>query len=342
MKKAGTYFLFFIFVLISGCGRVERTPALTEADLAYATAVKVAERMPFFNPDENNTLVKSKAFVLSTGDICRGVHNTMAEDIDRLTELSTREINEFLQQVTRSLTERKLLDLESSHLGIDIAETELDSVLNLYYASAGSKERYGEQLQAQGKTLKDFEDDIRGLQIRQKYLSRLTSDIPASTEAEIETAYQQLKKQEKATVQHILLMTQGKTAAQKRKVLNKMRGLLRRAKRGEDFSALATKYTEDPGSKDNGGLYEDFGRGVMVKAFEDAAFSVPVGEISEVVETQHGYHILKVLKRSAALQALSEIKARVAQQVRMAKQNEAYQKAIMDLKLKYEVTTVTF
>jgi len=57
------------------------------------------------------------------------------------------------------------------------------------------------------------------------------------------------------------------------------------------------EFTEDPGSKSSGGLYADFEKGKMVPEFEEAAFSVPIGEISDIVETQYGYHILKVIDR---------------------------------------------
>ena len=76
-----------------------------------------------------------------------------------------------------------------------------------------------------------------------------------------------------------------------------MEGILKRAKSGEDFSELVKQYTEDRGSKDKGGLYENFSRGKMVKPFENAAFSVPVGQISDIVETNYGYHILKIIDR---------------------------------------------
>lgn len=70
--------------------------------------------------------------------------------------------------------------------------------------------------------------------------------------------------------------------------------LMRRARGGEDFAALAAKYTDDPGSKANGGFYDWFGRGVMVKEFESAAFNLLPGEVSDVVETQYGFHVIKL------------------------------------------------
>jgi hypothetical protein len=77
----------------------------------------------------------------------------------------------------------------------------------------------------------------------------------------------------------------------------KTEDLLRRARAGEDFAALAREYSGDPGSRQNGGDLGWFGRGMMVKPFEDAAFMLKPGEISDIVETQFGYHIIKLDER---------------------------------------------
>jgi parvulin-like peptidyl-prolyl isomerase len=104
---------------------------------------------------------------------------------------------------------------------------------------------------------------------------------------------------------HILLMTQDPDTHEplsddKKLAKHKqMEDILKLAKGGADFGELAKKYSEDPGSKDKGGEYT-FPRGQMVKQFEDTAFSLKPGDISDIIETQFGYHIIKLSEKIPA------------------------------------------
>ena len=165
----------------------------------------------------------------------------------------------------------------------------------------------------------------------QNYLEEFFTRKILISEEEIQKAYQQDKT---ASVRHILLQTQDKSEGEKEEIHKKMEAILSRAKSGEDFAELAKTYSEDPGSKDNGGLYENFGRGQTVEPFENAAFSVPIGEISDIVETTFGYHIIKVIDRKKETQPLDEVRSQIEGHLRQIQQDGVYKEHMEQLKEK--------
>jgi peptidyl-prolyl cis-trans isomerase C len=106
---------------------------------------------------------------------------------------------------------------------------------------------------------------------------------------------------------------------------------------GLAFEEAATKYSKCP-SKESGGDLGMFGRGKMVPEFEEAAFAMNVGEISQPVKTQFGYHIIKVEeKQEASVRAYDEVKNEIGQKLVADKQRDVYMEKISELKKKYEV-----
>jgi peptidyl-prolyl cis-trans isomerase D len=103
---------------------------------------------------------------------------------------------------------------------------------------------------------------------------------------------------EQIRASHILLKTEGKSDAD---VRAKAEGILKEVKAGGDFAALAKKYSEDDSNAQQGGDLDYFSRGRMVPEFEAAAFALAPGEVSSVVKTQFGYHIIKVTDRKPAI-----------------------------------------
>lgn len=120
-----------------------------------------------------------------------------------------------------------------------------------------------------GMTEADYRDLVRGLLYREALQELIGSRVPTAGE--------------QVHARHILVADE----ATAQEVLEKLRA-------GGDFAELAKEYSTDTGTKENGGDLGWFGRGQMVKEFEDAAFSLPVGEYSEPVKSQFGYHIILV------------------------------------------------
>jgi peptidyl-prolyl cis-trans isomerase D len=118
---------------------------------------------------------------------------------------------------------------------------------------------------------------------------------------------------ERVKARHILFKTTGLPQAEVDKVKAKAQDVLKQLKNGGDFAALAKKYSEDPGSAQKGGDLDWVVRGQTVKNFETAAFSLKPNQISDLVTTEYGFHIIQVLdKQEAKLQPFDEVKTQLA------------------------------
>lgn len=149
------------------------------------------------------------------------------------------------------------------------------------------------------------------------------------TEAELQRQYTQnidsFRTPEQVKIRHILLMTQGKPASDDAKIKAQAEDLLKQVRAGANFADLVKKYSEDPGSKNNGGEYTIQHNGQMVKEFEDAAFRLKPGE-SDLIKTTYGYHVVQVIEHDPArVKPFEEVKAQLLDQWRKQKAADVMQ-----------------
>lgn len=144
----------------------------------------------------------------------------------------------------------------------------------------------------------------------------------AELQAFYDTHPEEFAKPEQVSARHILLKVDSSASDEKKaEVRKRAEELLAKAKAGEDFAALAKANSEDEGSAAKGGDLGTFGRHAMVKPFEEAAFALNPGEISEIVESTFGLHIIKVENKiPAGTLPFDEVKQAVVDKVRIEKQ----------------------
>jgi peptidyl-prolyl cis-trans isomerase D len=144
---------------------------------------------------------------------------------------------------------------------------------------------------------------------------------PADIEKYYRENQQEFTTPEQVRASHILIKTEGRDDAAARA---KAEELLKQARGGADFAALAKKNSEDEGSAKNGGDLDFFGRGRMAKEFEDAAFALQPGQISDVVKSPFGYHIIKVVDHKPAVtKSLNDVRQQISDRL-------AYERAQAD------------
>ncbi len=124
----------------------------------------------------------------------------------------------------------------------------------------------------------------------------------------------------------------------KEKIKAEAQIVLDKIKQGDDFSAMAKEYSKDPGSADNGGDLGFFGRGEMVPAFEDSAFSLKPDEVSELVESSFGYHIIKLASiEGGEAKPLEQVKDKITESIQFDQiENSYFEKAEQMQTIAYE------
>lgn len=155
----------------------------------------------------------------------------------------------------------------------------------------------------------------------------------APSEEEIKKYYEEHKSEyETAKARHILVrfkgsrvpLREGQPDRSEEEALAHTEALRKRLLAGEEFSALAKSDSDDTGSGAEGGSLGEFGRGRMVPVFDEAAFTLPVGQVSEPVKSQFGYHLILVDARGA--KPLEEMREQIERQQKPAKAREAAEK----------------
>jgi len=252
-------------------------------------------------------------------------------------QLADDQLTALKKDILEGLIEREILFQECQKTGIKIQDQAVDEQLAAIKKRSPSEAEYNSALSQMKLTEADVKAQVaRGLAIRELIDQQITGKIEITDEeskAFYDRNLQLFKQPEQVKASHILIKVDAAaTDAQKSEARNKIDAVRQKLKDGGDFAELAKEYSEGP-SNSRGGDLGYFKRGQMVKPFEDAVFAMQPDEVSDIVETRFGYHIIKVYdKKPEQTLAYADVKDQLSQRLKQEKIEKEATKYIDQLK----------
>ncbi len=216
---------------------------------------------------------------------------------------STSELAQIREGVLDNLIARELLYQESQRKGIKADPKAVNEQLEAVEKKFPSEDQFKSWLKSVNLSKASLRSQLEQDQAIRELIERQFAEKTEVSDEEIKAYYDShpnsFKKPEQVKASHILIKVEPQAEeSQKAEARKKLEMIQGKLKKNEEFSALAKEYSEGPSSS-NGGDLGYFRRGQMVKTFEDAAFALKPGEVSGIVETQFGYHLIKVTDKTA-------------------------------------------
>ena len=243
----------------------------------------------------------------------------------------SQEFQTLRNQAVQFLVQREQFEQKAEDLDVEVTDKQVDDRLEQIQKQyfGGDKKKFEKQLKEQGITEAQVRNDIRAQIVSEKIFAQVTGKVTVSDD-EIAEYYAKNKAQysqpESRDVRHILVKTKKQAD-----------DLYAQLENGADFAALAKKFSEDTGSKANGGKLT-ISKGQTVAPFDQTAFLLKKNAISKPVKTEFGYHIIQPLSETkpAKVTPLKEVRASIKQQLEQTQKNEAMTKWVDDLKKDYK------
>ena len=248
-----------------------------------------------------------------------------------------------LRQVLDQVVDYKLLIQEGRARKIEATDAEVDARMKEIQAQFPTEDAFKQMLTARKTTLEQVRSDIRQDITVQKLIENAIADKVAVKPEQVTDFYtknpDQFKQPERVRASHILIMVpKGSDVAAKTAARTKAADILKDVKAGKDFAALAKQHSQDPGSAQNGGDLGFFQPGQMVGPFNDVAFKLAPGQVSDLVETEFGFHIIKVAeKQTSRTVPLDEVRPKLEEYLERMNREQQTDAFVNGLKTKGKI-----
>lgn len=233
------------------------------------------------------------------------------------------------KEVIDDMIGRELIYQKAVEQGITATEEQVDQQISTIKMRFGDQKQFNTMLERMNTTEDQLKDQIGRMLVVREFIGKEIVPKVSVSDKELEAFYESNKERfklpEQVKAQHILIkVDKGATDEQKAEARKKLSDLKKQIAGGADFGELAKANSQCP-SAPKGGDLGYFGKGQMVPEFEKAAFALKTNEVSDIVETQFGYHLIKVVDRKpAGVAEFKDVKSRIVGELRNGKiQSEA-------------------
>jgi len=316
-------FVRVVFVFLSLCILLSGTAFSKEKKPAKTAAPTTAAKPAAPAAAQADVVATVNGAVITRAEMDRALNFMLAQNRSGKT-LSADEKKTAETAVLDQLISAELLYQAGKRLEVKDIDKLVETQMTQNKARFPSPDAYDKALKASGLSEKDLKEFAR----REIYINNLIEkEIASKATASDEDARKfydenkdKFKHDESVKASHILIGVDPKASVDdKKKAREKADAILKRVKGGEDFAEVAKKESSCPSSAQGGDLGY-FSKGQMVPAFENAAFSLKPGEMSDVVETQFGYHIIKVTdKKQAGTDSFEDVKPKIVNYLKLQK-----------------------
>lgn len=281
----------------------------------------MAYSAPLLAKDKTNT-AKKVAIVNGTVILKQDFDRAMLGVTQRLSmsgkKLEGAELEKLKSEILENIIGGELLFQDAQKKKIKIEDAKINKEYDNLKQKFPSADVFTNWLKEMDLTESAIKADFKKRMVVQQLIDKEFSDKISITDPEVKAFYdgnpQFFQKSDEVKASHILVrVAADANEATKKEAKKKVESIQSKIKSGNDFAALAKELSDCP-SKEKGGELGFFGRGQMVPPFEKAAFALKPGEVSDIVETEFGYHLIKVLeKKPASTVTLDEVKGQIKQ-----------------------------
>ena len=297
---------------------------------------------PAATPDATGPVARVNGEDIARADFSKQMERTRARFQRAGRQIAPALEGRLKENLIRKMVEEELIAQKAKAEGVTLDTAELDAKLAEHKARFGSDKAFSSFLERTQQSEVDVKADLEKNLLRDKLFAKLLAN-QEPTEADAKAYYEEnkdkYKQKEQITAQHILLKTDKNTTdAQKKEKLAQAKKLFVEAKKpGADFGEIAKKSSEGPTAQ-RGGDLGTFSRGRMVKQFEDVAFAAKAGDIVGPVETQFGYHVIKVNEKIEEKQrTFDEVKDTILTSLKARQKSKATRELLETLRTQAKI-----